>query len=349
LKKKIFKILRFLLFLALALVLLYLAFRGVDTGELRNSFANARYGYVLLYLLIGLISILSRSWRWVLMIEPLQYKVSFWNSFYAVNTGYLANFAFPRLGEIIRCGSMSKAEKVPVDKLFGTVILERVIDMVILVFLLFILLIGRFDYFGNFFKNNIYDPLVERLNDSIGGTWILLFIIVGLPLLIIILYFMFRSRLSEIRIVQKIKSFIKGIIDGLKTIYKLKRRWSFIFHSLIIWLCYWLMTYAALFILPETSQLKLIDALFLLVVGTLGWVVPVQGGIGAYHYMVVLGFTLYKIPREPALTYATLCHGSQMIMLIVLGAISFLLLFAFKRRQSKLQATPKTPPENEIN
>jgi uncharacterized membrane protein YbhN (UPF0104 family) len=109
------------------------------------------------------------------------------------------------------------------------------------------------------------------------------------------------------------------------------------------------MTYAALFILPETSQLKLIDALFLLVVGTLGWVVPVQGGIGAYHYMVVLGFTLYKIPREPALTYATLCHGSQMIMLIVLGAISFLLLFAFKRRQSKLQATPKTPPENEIN
>jgi len=349
LKKKIFKILRFLLFLALAVVLLYLAFRGVDTGELRNSFANARYGYVLLYLLIGLISILSRSWRWVLMIEPLHYKVSFWNSFYAVNTGYLANFAFPRLGEIIRCGSLSKAEKVPVDKLFGTVILERVIDMVILVILLFVLVIGRFDYFGNFIKSNIYDPLVERLNESIGGTWILLLIIVSIPMLIVILYFLFRARLSEIRIVQKVKSFIKGIIDGLKTIYKLKRRWSFIFHSLLIWLCYWLMTYVALFILPETSQLKLIDALFLLVVGTFGWVVPVQGGIGAYHYMVVLGFTLYKIPREPALTYATLCHGSQMIMLIVLGAISFLLLFAFQRRQSRLQATSNTPLENEIN
>ncbi len=102
-------------------------------------------------------------------------------------------------------------------------------------------------------------------------------------------------------------------------------------------------------ILPETSQLKLIDALFLLVVGTLGWVVPVQGGIGAYHYMVALGFTLYKIPREPALTYATLCHGSQMIMLIVLGAISFLVLFAFQRRQSKLEDNPKQVSEDEIN
>jgi hypothetical protein len=109
------------------------------------------------------------------------------------------------------------------------------------------------------------------------------------------------------------------------------------------------MTYAALFILPETSQLKLIDALFLLVVGTFGWVVPVQGGIGAYHYMVVLGFTLYKIPREPALTYATLCHGSQMLMLIVLGAISFMMLFAFQRKRSNSQVIPNTTPENEIS
>ena len=331
------------------MVLLYFAFRGVDAGELRSSFANARYSYVLLYLLIGLISILSRSMRWVIMIEPLQYKVSFWNSFYAVNTGYLANFAFPRLGEIIRCGSLSKAEKVPVDKLFGTVILERVIDMVILTVLLFVLVIGRFDYFGNFIKNNIYDPLVGRLNESVGGTWILLLIIGSIPLLIIILYFMFRSRLSEIRIVQKTKTFIKGIIDGLKTVYKLKKRWSFVFHSLMIWVCYWLMTYVALFILPETSQLKLIDALFLLVVGTLGWVVPVQGGIGAYHYMVVLGFTLYKIRREPALTYATLSHGSQMIMLIVLGAVSFILLFAVQRRRSSNKDKPEISVENELN
>ena len=348
-KKKIFKILRFLLFLTIALVLLYFAFRGVDAGELRNSFANARYGYVFLYLLIGVISLLSRSYRWMIMIEPLGHKVSFWNSFYSLNTGYLANFAFPRLGEITRCGSLSKAEKIPVDKLFGTVIVERVIDLAILVILLLILIIGRFDYFGNFIKDNIYTPLVEKVNESLGSTWILLLIIISLPVIIVIVYFLFRARLSKILVIQKIKSFIRGILDGLKTIYKLKRRWSFIFHSLLIWACYWLMTYAAFFTLPETSQLKLIDALFMLAVGTLGWVVPVQGGIGAYHYMVTLGFTLYKIPREAGLTYATLSHGSQMIMLIVLGTISFMLLFAVQRKRSKLQASPKQVPENEIN
>ena len=348
-KKKIFKTLRFLLFLSIALVLLYFAFRGVDAGELRNSFVHARYGYVFLYLLIGFISLLSRSYRWLIMIEPLGYKVSFWNSFYALNTGYLANFAFPRLGEITRCGSLSKAEKIPVDKLFGTVIVERVIDLAILVILLLVLIIGRFDYFGNFIKNNIYTPLVERVNESLGSAWILLLVIISIPVIIVIVYLLFRARLSEILLIQKIKSFIKGIIDGLKTIYTLKRRGSFIFHSLLIWACYWLMTYAALFALPETSQLKLIDALFLLAVGTLGWVVPVQGGIGAYHYMVTLGFTLYKIPREAGLTYATLSHGSQMIMLIVLGTISFMLLFAVQRKQSKLQASPKPVSENEIN
>jgi uncharacterized protein (TIRG00374 family) len=349
LKKKIFKILRFLLFLSIALLLLYFAFRGVDADQLRSSFANARYGYVLLYLLIGFTSLLSRSYRWVMMIEPLGHKVSFWNSFYALNTGYLANFAFPRLGEITRCGSLSKAEKIPVDKLFGTVIVERVIDLVILVILLLILIIGRFDYFGNFIKNNIYTPLVERVNESFGSTWILMLILLSIPVTIVILYFLFRTRLSKLLVIQKIKSFIRGILDGLKTIYTLKRRWSFIFHSLLIWACYWLMTYAALFALPETSQLKLIDALFLLAVGTLGWVVPVQGGIGAYHYMVTLGLTLYKIPREAGLTYATLSHGSQMIMLIILGTISFMMLFAFQRKRSKLQITPKQVYENELN
>jgi uncharacterized protein (TIRG00374 family) len=349
LKKIIFKILRFLLFLSLALLLLYFAFRGVDAGELRNSFAQARYGYVLLSLLIGFISLLSRSWRWVILIEPLNYKASFWNSFYALNTGYLANFAFPRLGEITRCGSLSKVEKIPVDKLFGTVIVERVIDLFMVTVLLFVLIIGRFDYFGNFITNNIYSPLVEKLNESVGNTWILILAIVSIPLIIIILYFSFRSKLSQIRVIQKIKSFIKGIIDGLKTIYKLKRRWGFVFHSLLIWACYWLMTYAVIYALPETSELKLIDALFLLVVGTLGFIAPVQGGIGAYHYMVALGLTLYKIPREAGLTYATISHGSQMIMLIVLGLISFMLLFAVQRKSMDRQTTPKLVSENEIN
>ncbi len=347
-KKKIFKAFRFLLFLSIAGILLYFAFRGVDFDELRDSFIHARFGYILLYLLIGFLSLLSRAYRWMLLIEPLNYKPSFLNSLYALNTGYLANFAFPRLGELTRCASLSKAEKIPVDKLFGTVIVERVIDLLMVTILLFVLIVFRFDFFGTWLNENIFNPLVIKLNQSIGSTWILLAFLCGIPLAVVALYFAFRKRLSGINIIRRIKSVIKGIIDGLKTLYKLKRRWEFVLHSILIWAGYWAMTYAALFILPETSELKIVDGLFLLVVGSFGFIVPVQGGIGAYHYVVALGLTLYNIPREVGLTYATITHGAQMIMLVVLGLISFLLLFSFQRKSEGVKSAANSQTENEI-
>ncbi len=341
-KKKIFKALRFLLFLSIAGILLYFAFRGVDLNTLWQSFVHARYGYILLYIVIGFLSLLSRSYRWTLLIEPLNYKATFLNSFFALNTGYLANFAFPRLGELTRCATLSKAEKIPVDKLFGTVIVERIIDLVMVTILMFVLIIFRFDFFGTWLNENIFNPVVDQLDRSIGGTWILLLILVGTPLALVVLYYAFRSRLSGVKFIQKPKAFIKGIVDGLKTIFKLKKRWSFILHSILIWGLYWAMTYVALFALPETSELRVVDALFLLVIGTFGFIVPAQGGIGAYHYIVALGLTLYGITREVGLTYATITHGAQMIMLITLGAVSFMFLFSFQRRALKAATEPKT-------
>ena len=332
LKKNIFKALRFLLFLSIAGILLYFAFREVDFTELWNSFLSARYGFILLYLLFGFLSLMSRSYRWLLLIEPLNYKVSFMNSFYALNTGYLANFAFPRLGEITRCASLSKAEKIPVDKLFGTVIVERIIDLLMVTILMFVLIIFRFDFFGTWLNENIFGPLADKLDQSIGGTWILLVFLIGVPIAMLALYYAFRKRLSGIRFIQKSKSFIKGIFDGLKSVLKLKRLWAFLFHTILIWALYWAMTYSAVFALAETAMLKPVDGLFLLVVGTFGFIVPAQGGIGAYHYIVALGLTLYAIPREVGLAYATITHGAQMIMLILLGLISFMILFSVQRK-----------------
>lgn len=339
-KKKIFKALRFLLFLSIAVVLLYFAFRGINFDDLWSSFRNARYGYIFLYLLFGFLSLLTRSYRWLILIEPLDYKASFMNSFYALNTGYLANFAFPRLGEITRCASLSKAEKIPVDKLFGTVIIERIIDLLMTGIILLILLIFRFDFFGTWLNENIFNPLGTKLSASIGGTWVLVVLLLGVPLGMIVMYYAFRERLRDVKFIQKPKAFIKGIIAGLKTIYKLKRFWAFVLHSILIWTCYWAMTYSAVFALPETSVLKPVDGLFLLVVGTFGFIVPAQGGIGAYHYIVTLGLTLYALPREVGLTYATITHGAQMIMLIILGLISFMILFSVQRKANRAVPVP---------
>jgi len=331
-----------MLFLSIAGILLYFAFRGIDFTELRHSFASANYWFIGVYLLFGFLSLLTRAYRWNILIEPLNYHPSFLNSFYALNTGYLANFAFPRLGELTRCVSLSRAEKIPVDKLFGTVIVERVIDLMMVMILLVLLVIFRFEFFGKWLWENIFGPLVDKLNESIGGAWILLVALIGIPVIIVIVYYVFRKKLSQISFIQKIKSIIKGIFDGLKSIYKLKRRWAFILHSCLIWICYWGMTYGAVFALPETSVLKPIDGLFILIVGSFGFILPAQGGIGAYHLITALGLTLYNIPREAGLTYATITHGAQMIMLIVLGSISFMILFAVQRRSRREEAETKT-------
>ncbi|MFC2113595.1 YbhN family protein, partial [Bacteroidota bacterium] len=256
----------------------------------------------------------------------------------------LANFAFPRLGELTRCASLAKAEKIPVDKLFGTVIIERIIDLVMVTILMFVLIIFRFDFFGAWLNQNIFGPLTDKLNATLGGTWILLVLFVGVPLAMVVFYYTFREKLRDVKFIQKPKTFIKGIFDGLKTIYKLKRFWSFFFHSILIWVFYWAMTYSAVFALAETSVLKPVDGLFLLVIGTFGFIVPVQGGIGAYHYIIGLGLTLYAIPREVGLTYATMTHGAQMIMLILLGLISFMLLFSIQRKSQRNQAESDLPP-----
>ena len=346
-KKKLFKALRFFLFLSIAGVLLYFAFRGVDLDKLWKSFANANYLYILVYLFFGFLSLLSRAFRWTLLVEALHYKASFLNSFYSLNTGYMANYAFPRLGEITRCASLSKAEKIPMDKLIGTVIVERVVDLITVAILTILLFIFRFDFFGTWLNEYIFHPLLSKVNQSLGGIWILLVVLLGIPAALLAVYYLFRSRLTSVSFIQKIKSIIRGIIDGLKTIYTLKRRWLFLLHTLLIWLFYWAMTYGAVFALPETSVLKPIDGLFLLIVGSFGFIVPAQGGIGAYHLVTTLGLTLYNVPREAGLTYATITHGAQMIMLILLGAVSFMILFSFQRKSRRNEIAINAQTRNE--
>ena len=140
---------------------------------------------------------------------------------------------------------------------------------------------------------------------------------------------------------QKIKKIIVGLMGGLKSVYTMKKFGAFILHTFIMWSMYFLMTWLMCFALPETSSLKPIDGLFLLVIGSLGMAAPVQGGIGAFHWLVSLGLTLYGIPREKGLVYATLNHESQTLLLIILGSIAFILVF-LKKKKTYLAPESKT-------
>ncbi len=322
------------MFLALGIFLLYFAFKGINIDQLINDLKTAEYSWVILSLLFAFLALFSRSYRWNLIIEPLGYRPPLSSTFYAVMTGYLANFALPRLGEITRCASLAKKEKIPVDKLLGTVIVERAVDLLSLFTLLLLLLILKFETFGGFLRYNVFNPVKEKVSASLGFSWtiwIIFFIMVAFSF--ILYYLVFREILDKSRRFTKFKSLVKGVFDGLKTVYKMKKRGEFLFHTVIIWVLYLLMTWVVVFALPATSHLKLIDGLFILVIGGLGMSAPVQSGIGAFHWIISRGLaTVYPmISVEQGLVFATISHGSQALMMIFLGVLSLYMLFYKKK------------------
>lgn len=339
-KSNLFKIAKFTAFLSIGILLLYFAFKGISLENLKEDFKNVEYSWVLFSLLFSILAHISRAMRWNLIIEPLGYNPRVKNTFYSLMVGYLANFAFPRIGEITRCASLGKKENIPVDKLVGTVIVERVIDLMSLIFLLGILIFFRFETFGNFFRDSVFIPLGEKISKTLDFSLFLWIILGGGILISLIIYLIFREQLSRIKIVSRGKDIIKGIIEGLKTVYTLKKRGKFLFHTAFIWMNYWLMTWVVVFALPATADLKIIDGLFLLVIGGFGMSAPVQSGIGAYHWIVSRGLVaVYAgITLEEGLVFATISHESQSLLVILLGTLSFILLFRKKKISEKISA-----------
>lgn len=329
----IIKSLKFFGFLSFGVILLYFAFKGISFEKILQDLKSVNYGFVLLSLLFALLAYIARAWRWNIIIEPLNHHPHLSSTFYSLMVGYLANFAFPRIGEITRCASLSKKEKIPVDKLIGTVIAERAVDLLSLFILLLLLLLLRIDTFGSFLGKNVFLPLSEKISESLDFSWFIWIVIGGTFVVLILLYFVFREQLARIAMVNKIKNMVKGVLTGLKTVYKMQRRWEFFFLTILIWFFYLMMTWVVVFALPATSELRMIDGLFILVIGGLGMSAPVQGGIGAYHWIVSRGLvTVYPyISLEDGLVYATVSHGSQAIFAIMLGSASLFLLVSRKK------------------
>lgn len=307
---------------------MWLAFRSVDFNKLAAELKKADFSWLLLSVFFGLVAFLSRSRRWVLLINPLGYHPSFINSFYALMTGYLANLALPRIGEITRCVALGKKEKIPVDQLIGTVVIERTIDFISLVIIMIALLFTSGDQIGLFMKESILVPIEQNVIAVFGSTWILwaAFFTFG----VVTLGFMigYRHSLSKIRFFAKMFDLARGIINGLKTITNLKRKWEFIFHTVFIWINYALMTWVVVFSLEATSGITFGESIFLLVIGGLAMSAPVQSGLGAFHYIISRGLLIVEgIPLEDGLVYALLTHESQLIFVVIVGAISFFMIF----------------------
>jgi uncharacterized protein (TIRG00374 family) len=324
LKQKILSTFRYLLLFSIGLLLLWLTFRHQNLSEIFSKLSQADPYWLVLSLVLALLAFVSRAIRWVILMEPLGFKPKLAPTMYSLMIGYFANLAIPRIGEITRCGSLSQAEKIPFNKLIGTVIVERVIDLIMLFVSMLLVAFLEYDVLGNFLSEKVFGPILEKVNGLSG----LLAILAG-GIFILVIIIMIIKKSGDHPFLSKMRKILDEIGAGLKTVLRMKNNGWFLFHTLFIWLIYFLMTYVCFYCLESTKHLDMKAGMFVLVIGGLGMSAPVQGGIGAFHYIVSQGLQLFGVSNTDGIVYATLVHTSQTLLVVVLGSLSMLLLFLY--------------------
>jgi LPXTG-motif cell wall-anchored protein len=336
-KKTILKILKYIASLGFAFGILYLLFKNQDPVQLVEEIQKVDGKWVVLSMVFGGWAYVSRGLRWIVLIDALGYKSSKLNAVAAVSVGYFTNMFIPRAGEISRCTALNQVEKVPVDKLFGTILIERVIDFIFLFSLIFLTFILKFN---DIFK--FYIILQEKQTEGDESNKLL--ILLGALLIGGLVFFFLKKWLKNSKFYEKVLGFIEGLKEGFKSIKNMKRKSAFWFHTFSIWIMYFLMTYICFFCMDETSHLTAGDGLFLLVLGGIGMVIPTPGGVGSYHAIVMIGLSVLGVgtvylgqggdPTNPALIFPTIVHVAQTLVAIIMGSLALIVLFLSKKKSN---------------
>jgi glycosyltransferase 2 family protein len=331
-------ILKYIASLSFAGLIIYLLFRNQDPVALIEKISEVEFGWVILSMIFGGWAYVNRGLRWIVLINALGYQSSKMNSVSSVSVGYFTNMFIPRAGEISRCTALNRVEKIPVDKLFGTILVERVIDFAFLISLFLLTLVLKFDLILKFFSELGSQSVGSEVSSS-TKYYVLLAIILFFGLT----YYFLKKWIVKTVFYDKIIEFIQGLKEGFKSIKKMKRKSAFWFHTFSIWIMYFLMTYICFQAIPETSHLSISDGLFLLVLGGIGMVIPTPGGIGSYHAIVMIGLSVLGVgtiflgengdPSNPALLFPTIVHIAQTLVAIIMGSIGLLILSLTKRKQ----------------
>ena len=336
-KKTILKILKYIASLGFAFGILYLLFKNQDPVQLVEEIQKVDGKWVVLSMVFGGWAYVSRGLRWIVLIDALGYKSSKLNAVAAVSVGYFTNMFIPRAGEISRCTALNQVEKVPVDKLFGTILIERVIDFIFLFSLIFLTFILKFN---DIFK--FYIILKEKQTEGDESNKLL--ILLGSLIIGVLIFFFLKKWLKNSKFYEKVLGFIEGLKEGFKSIKNMKRKSAFWLHTFSIWIMYFLMTYICFFCMDETSHLTAGDGLFLLVLGGIGMVIPTPGGVGSYHAIVMIGLSVLGVgtvylgqggdPTNPALIFPTIVHVAQTLVAIIMGSLALIVLFLSKKKSN---------------
>ncbi|MBX7050680.1 MAG: flippase-like domain-containing protein [Flavobacteriales bacterium] len=313
------KVAVYILFLALAAVLMWFLYKDISwEKDLKPSLQHVNWWWIVISFFIGYSATVIRGLRWNLMLEPMGYKAHNWTSIHSVAFGYCMNNLVPRSGELARCTLLNRAEKIPVNKLIGTVILERIVD---------VLLLGTLLLAAFIVKADALSTLLNQVDAGKGKLIIYLLIagVVGLVVFLAALKF-----LSSNPFIAKVRHFFIGMGDGIKTIYRLRQQGLFWLYSLGIWGAWLLMTFCSMQALQETQAMTFSDTIFFMAAGSLGMLVPTPGGAGAFHGMAVLGFEALGYDGAVGRIYALISWSIKTTFDILIGAVGFFIVTSRK-------------------
>ncbi len=310
------KSLKIILPLALGGFLVWYSLSKISIDVLIGYFKNAKYSWIFLGLFFGILSHLSRAYRWKFMLEPIGYKPKFTNSVLAVLIAYLVNLAIPRAGEVSRAAVLSNYENVPFEKGFGTIVAERIADLIMMLIIVAITLFVQFDF--------IYDLLTKNFDPTK-----IIIILIGL----IVGFFVFTSFVKKAKkgFLLKIKTFVSGLVEGVTSIFKMKNKWAFIFHTVFIWAMYVAMFWATIPAI-EGLNVPIGGVLIGFIAGGFS-IAATNGGVGLYPIAVAGAFALFGIDEEPANAFGWIMWTAQTAMIVIFGGLSFLVLPIYNKNK----------------
>jgi len=314
-------ILKVLIPLAIGVFFIYLTVSTTSKEEqylILSYIKKADYRFVLLSVFFGILSHLSRAYRWKFLLAPLGYRPRFINAVLAVMIAYIANLGIPRSGELLRATTISSYEKIPFEKLFGTIIAERLVDLILLFCFILISLSLQFDLILNALKEKQIDPSFLIL-----VLFFAVFLFFGLQML-------FKKNQSTM--VLRLKTFLKGLVEGILSIRSMPKKGAFIAHTLFIWLMYLAMFYSIKWTVPETAGLGINALLPAFIIGGLT-ISATNGGIGIYPFSVALMLSAFGISNESGLAFGWIMWSSQTLMILVFGSLSFFVLPLVNRKK----------------
>lgn len=331
-RKRILTILQLLLFLGLGIFIVWWMARGIDAKgwvQIKESLRQAKFLLFIPVLVLLIVSHYVRAIRWKILMEPLGYTPSTFNVFNAVMIGYLANLAFPRLGEVLKCTVLARYEKVGPDKLIGTIVAERAVDLVCLIAIFVITILVQIDVVGSY-AGGLLDQLMQGADQKLSVTKLIIFFVIIIVLFLVARWML--KRFSNNLVFQKMKGLVKGIWSGLISIRYIKNKGLFIVHSVLIWCLYLTSTRLGFYALQEVSHLGMKEALSILSFGSIGMIVT-QGGLGAYQYAVQETLQLYDVPKVIGFTYGWVLWIAQTAVIMLGGLFSFIVLPIVNRNQ----------------